>query len=95
MKQKKTSAFLDSEEKEIIESFESWEWVSVRNIEERKKELDEYAKYTISKKKALNIRLLESDIYKIKAKAIEDGMPYQTLLASVIHKYANDRLVAK
>ena len=51
------------------------------------------AKYT--KRKAINIKVLESDLEKLKAKALEEGMPYQTLLNSVLHKYITGQLVDK
>ena len=46
----------------------------------------------MSKKKAINIRLLESDIERIKAKSLSQGLPYQTLIGSLIHQYANDKI---
>jgi len=53
------------------------------------------ATHTLSKRKPINIRILESDIHRIKRKALEEGITYQTLITSVIHKYANDTLVQK
>lgn len=47
-----------------------------------------YAKYTLAKSKSISIRLTPSDLERIKAKAIREGMPYQTLIGSVLHKYA-------
>ena len=50
-------------------------------------------KYT--KRKAINIKVLESDLEKLKSKALEEGMPYQTLLNSVLHMYITGQLVDK
>jgi len=50
-------------------------------------------KYT--KRKAINIKVLESDLEKLKSKALEEGMPYQTLLNSVLHKYITGQLIDK
>ena len=47
-------------------------------------------KYT--KRKAINIKVLESDLEKLKAKALQEGMPYQTLLNSILHKYVTGQL---
>ena len=46
----------------------------------------------MNKKKAVSIRLLESDIERIKAKSVSQGMPYQTLISSLIHQYANGKI---
>jgi len=45
------------------------------------------------KTKNINIRISEDDLIRLKRKAEEDGMPYQTLISSVLHKYITDRLV--
>jgi len=47
----------------------------------------------VKQKKAINIRALEADIIKIKSKALSKGIPYQTLINSVIHQFANDKLL--
>ena len=64
-------------------------------IDNLKNEKDRYKQIAIaqmSKKKAINIRLLESDIERIKAKSLSQGLPYQTLIGSLIHQYANDKI---
>ncbi|HSX02582.1 MAG TPA: hypothetical protein VLI05_04710 [Candidatus Saccharimonadia bacterium] len=53
---------------------------------ERKKALQQYAKNTLNKTKNINIRLSERDLYRLRAKAIEEGIPYQTLASSILHK---------
>jgi predicted DNA binding CopG/RHH family protein len=78
---------LDKEEKEILESYENGEWRSVKNFEKKKLEYQQAAKNTTLKNKRINIRLTEKDLSDLKAKSIEEGMPYQTLVASIIHKY--------
>jgi predicted DNA binding CopG/RHH family protein len=55
---------------------------------ERKKELEQAAKNTLNKTRNINIRLSERDLYKLKSKAIEEGIPYQTLASSILHKSA-------
>jgi len=47
----------------------------------------------VKRKKVINIRPLEADIIKIKSKALSRGIPYQTLINSIIHQFANDKLI--
>ena len=77
---------LDKEEKDILEAYERGEFVQVKNFEAEKKRLQQIAKNTLNKTRNINIRLSERDLYKLKAKAIEEGIPYQTLAASILHK---------
>ncbi len=86
---------LTKEEKELLESFESGEWKSVKNKKEQLKKYAEIARATLQKDKRINIRLTTKDLSDIKVRAMEEGLPYQTLISSVIHKYVNGRLVDK
>ena len=54
-----------------------------------------YAEKTLNKNKRVNIRLSEKDLEEIKIRALEEGIPYQTLMGSVLHKYLSGRLVEK
>jgi predicted DNA binding CopG/RHH family protein len=85
---------LESEEQKILESFENDEFVSVFSSE-RKKELIEMAKNTTKKSRRINIRLSERDFERINIKAIEENIPYQTLIGSLIHKYLDGRFNEK
>ncbi len=76
-------------------TFENDEWVSVENLEAAKSKYREIARKTIQKNKRINIRISEKDLNGIKLKALEDGMPYQTLISSIIHKYIAGKLVEK
>ena len=80
------SGYLDDEEKELMQSLESGEWVSVFD-ESVKKEYQEYAKYSLDKRKRINIQLTERDLRKIQVKALQEGLPYQFLIAMLIHKF--------
>ncbi len=93
----KKMVFFDDEERDLYESLERGEWKRVPKFEERKKEIEAAARYSIAerKKKALNVRLGEGDIELIKQKAARKGLPYQTLISSVIHQYATDQLEEK
>jgi len=82
---------LDKEEKELLESYEKGEWKPVKDFEKKKSEYQQIAKNTVAKNKRINIRLTEKDLANLKAKSIEEGMPYQTLVASIIHKYISGK----
>ncbi len=82
--------YLDKEEKELIESFEKGEWKSFKKKE--RKAYMEAAKASLSKNKRINIRLTTKDYHDIQIKAIEEGIPYQTLISSLIHKYNKGEL---
>ena len=83
---------LTEEEKDILKSFEKGEWHSKGNIEKRKKELQEYAQNTLKKNKRINIKISENDLEAIKIMALEEGIPYQILIASILHKYISGKL---
>lgn len=82
--------YLDKEEKELVESFEKGEWKPTK-----KKDQNKYvkaAKESLAKNKRINIRLTTKDYHDIQVKAIEEGIPYQTLISSLIHKYNKGEL---
>jgi predicted DNA binding CopG/RHH family protein len=79
---------LDAEEKDLLESFERGEWKSVPNLEEAKAFVREAAANYLRKDARINIRLSRSDLSRIKQMAAYEGLPYQTLIASLLHKYA-------
>ncbi|MCX5807552.1 MAG: antitoxin [Proteobacteria bacterium] len=81
------------EEKEILDSFEKGEWVPVTDLSKRKKELAEYTRSTLRKDKRLNIRISERDLIELQRKAVKEGLPYQTYVSSIIHKFINGTLV--
>lgn len=77
---------LDEEELQILADIEAGLYVSVPNLEERKEELKQIAMNTLRKNKNINIRLSERDLHRLRVKAAEEGIPYQTLAASILHK---------
>ena len=85
---------LDHEEKELLESFEKGEWESVRD-EGRLTQLQSYAKATLAKDKRISLLLSSLDLDAIQARAIEEGIPYQTFISSILHKYITGRLVER
>jgi len=86
---------LDKEEQELLESIESGEWQSVDDLKNEIKKHKEIAKDTLKKDKRINIRLSSNDLQMLKTTAVELGMPYQTLVSSVLHQYVTGRLVQK
>lgn len=84
---------LTKEEKKILDSFEKGEWIPVSDLSKRKKELAAYARNTLRKDKRLNIRISERDLLELQRKAVQEGLPYQTYVSSIIHKFINGTLI--
>ncbi len=84
---------LDDEEKEILKSYDAGEWESIPKLQESIQNYSEYAAATFKKDKRINIRISSKDLEAIQKRALEEGLPYQTLIASVLHKYVNGRLI--
>jgi predicted DNA binding CopG/RHH family protein len=87
----KKAPYLDKEEMELAISLENEEWVSNLTKKE-KKQYEEYARYSLNKQKRINIRMSDRDLKKIRAKAIEEGIPYQSLISMLIHKYNEGKI---
>ena len=86
---------LDLEEEELLESYERDEWQSVPNLESESDRYRGYASATFRKDKRVNIRISQKDLAAIQKKALEEGIPYQTLISSILHKYLSGRLSEK
>jgi predicted DNA binding CopG/RHH family protein len=84
---------LDREEVGLLESYENDEWTSIDGFEVEAERYQEYARATFKKDRRVNIRISSKDLEGIQKRALEEGIPYQTLIASVIHKYVSGRLV--
>jgi predicted DNA binding CopG/RHH family protein len=82
--------YIDKEEKEFIESFKKNEWKSIKKKDQ--KVYIQAAQKSISKSKRINIQLTSKDYHSIQVKAMEEGVPFQTLIASIIHKYNKGEL---
>jgi predicted DNA binding CopG/RHH family protein len=87
----KKPAYLDKDEMELAKSLENEEWISDLTKRE-KRQYGEYARYSLSKRKRINVRMSERDLRKIQAKAIEEGIPYQSLISMLIHKYNEGKM---
>ena len=86
---------LTKEEKDLLKSVERGEWRRIPDFEKEAKRYQESARATLRKDKRVNIRMTERDLVRIQKKALEEGLPYQTLISSILHKYINDRFVEK
>lgn len=83
---------LDKYEAEISRDFDSGKLKSARNFAGEKKRYEAYARETLKKNRRVNIRMSEYDLKAIQLKAMEEGVPYQTFISSVLHKVADGRI---
>lgn len=82
---------LDKEEQKILDDYEAGEFQSVMTPE-RKRFIEKSAEQTFKKDKRINIRISGRDLSAIQRRALEEGMPYQTLVSSILHKYVSGTL---
>ncbi|MBA4390878.1 MAG: antitoxin, partial [Syntrophus sp. (in: bacteria)] len=71
------------------------EWVPVKNVKKEIKKLQQYAKNTLQKDKRINIRMSSKDLDQVQIIAVQEGIPYQTLVSSIIHKYVSGYLIER
>ena len=83
---------LDEYEKEILRDYEKGKFKPAPNLKKEMERYKAYAKATLDKTKNINIRISESDLLKIKALALQKGLPYQTLIASLIHQHSTGQI---
>ena len=88
------TARLTREEQDIVGAFERNELRSPRNKSAMMREHREYAAATFRKDRRVNVRISSRDLEALKKRALSEGMPYQTLIASVLHRYVEGRLRA-
>jgi len=80
---------LKKDEMELLDSVEAGEWRSVPDREEEVARYQEYAAATFKKDRRINIRISSKDLNALQKRALREGIPYQTLVASVLHKYVS------
>lgn len=81
---------LTSEEKKLLKEIEAGRLIRVKNYTQAKREIIRAAKNTLNKNRNINIRLSEKVLVKLKAKAVKQGIPYQTLASSVLHQFVGN-----
>ena len=86
---------MNAEEREILEKFERGDLTGIPDAEEEMETARQAARSTFNKSRRVNLRVTERDFNRAHARAREEGIPYQTLLSSVIHKYLSGRLTEK
>ena len=86
---------LKDEEKDILDSYDRGEWKPVKNQKQEIKKLQQYARNTLQKDKRINIRMSSKDLDQVQVIAAQEGIPYQTLISSIIHKYVSGYLMEK
>ncbi|MBU8902786.1 MAG: hypothetical protein KOO69_08600 [Victivallales bacterium] len=81
---------LTTEEKDLLASIEKGEWQQISDFKSESVRYKEVAKNTMLKNKRVNIRMTERDFVHFQKKALQEGLPYQTLISSILHKYINN-----
>ncbi len=95
MKDKNMCTPIDEEERDLMNSLEKGEWEEIEESEEYRLQAKRYAEATMKKDKRMNIRISERDLKNLKIKAMEEGLPYQTLVSMILHKYVSGKLLEK
>lgn len=80
---------LKTEEQELLESVEAGEWQSVADREAKVSRYRDYAAATFKKDRRINIRISSKDLNALQKRALREGIPYQTLVSSVLHKFVS------
>lgn len=83
---------LDEEEKQILADYEAGLFVPVPNMEQEKERHRQIARNTLLKNKNISLRISEAHITKLKEKAAKAGLPYQTIISTLIHQYLDGRI---
>lgn len=79
-------------EADLIDSFENDEWTPAPDQEVLNANYAAWATQALAKNRRVNIRISAMDLESLQARAAEDGLPYQTLMASILHRYVSGRL---
>jgi len=83
---------VNNEEKDTLDSYEQDQWRPVKDRKREVKKLQQYARNTLQKDKRINIRMSSKDLDRVRVIATQQGIPYQTLISSIIHKYVSGYL---
>jgi predicted DNA binding CopG/RHH family protein len=86
---------LDEEEQELLNSVEQGEWKTVKDLPKELFRYQQYAETSLRKDKRINIRLSSNDLEALQFIAVEEGIPYQTLISSVLHKFVTGRFLER
>ncbi len=86
---------LTKDEEDILRSYERGEWRPVKNMPAEMHRYQQMAKQSLRKGRRINIRLSEQDVHRLQISALREGIPYQTLVSSVLHKYVSGHLMPR
>jgi len=86
---------IGQEEGDLMKSTEADEWTEVSDVDLQKNRAREYAEATVRKDKRMNIRISERDLRNLKRRALEEGIPYQTMVSMILHKYLTGRFAER
>ena len=78
---------LDSEEREILESYEKGEWKPIEDLEAEMERYREYARATLKQDRSVSVPISSGDLAALQKLAIEEGMPFQALMSTIVHNY--------
>ncbi len=85
---------LAKDEQDVLNSYERGEWRSVKNMPGEMHKAKEMARKSLRKGRRINIRLSEQDVHRLQVTALQEGIPYQTLISSILHKFVSGRLMS-
>ena len=86
---------LDKEEQKILKDVEAGKYKRASSFRKKKAEIEAIARAMLDKKRNINIRISQADLFKLKSRATEKGLPYQTLVTSVLHQYSTGALLER
>jgi predicted DNA binding CopG/RHH family protein len=86
---------MNKDEKEILDSIERGEWKTISEIEKETHRYQKYARAAFRKDKRINIRISEKDLIQLQRRAVKEGLPYQTFISSILHKFATGQFLEK
>ena len=92
-KQAEVESTLDDEERQLMSEIEDGTWVSTGDVKTARARHQQTARNTIPKSERITIRLTKPDLEALRKRAADEGLPYQTLISSVLHKYVTHQLV--
>ena len=84
---------LDEMERDLVDSIGADEWQEAAQADRLRKQAEAYAGATIRKDRRMNIRISERDLRNLKRRALEEGIPYQTMVSMVLHKYVSGQFL--
>lgn len=86
---------INKEEKAVLDSVERGEWRTIPTFEKESDRYKKYARATFRKDKRINIRISERDLIKLQRRAVKEGLPYQTFISSILHKFITGQFIER